>query len=291
MGDVYLLSLTSLHACLVAGEGDSTNMLQPNDWATKHRFAFEIASGMAFVHSFGKVHRDLKSGNILATFSNDGEVTLKVADFGAATIFQKHNSDSGNAVDEPRVRSGTGRVREFRLLGANSSSSSLRSQPPRSNSGGRSESLGIGAEWVGGDPQQTDSGVHWSAHMTADVGTLLWMAPEILLKKQKYGPEVDLYSYGIVLWEIAAQSIPWRHLDLNSNEQRDALLERIEYGDRPTVSPQWPRTYVDMMRRCWALEVSWRPPFPEVEKYFQTIVGGQGVQGGASGGGGSGGST
>jgi serine/threonine protein kinase len=59
--------------------------VQRDDWATKKRFAMEIASGMALVHSLGRIHRDLKSGNVLATV-HQGRVTLKVADFGTVTL-------------------------------------------------------------------------------------------------------------------------------------------------------------------------------------------------------------
>ena len=39
---------------------------------------------------------------------------------------------------------------------------------------------------------------------TNGVGTVLWMAPEVI-RGELYGPGADVYSYGIVLWEIAAQ--------------------------------------------------------------------------------------
>ena len=39
---------------------------------------------------------------------------------------------------------------------------------------------------------------------TNGVGTMLWMAPEVI-QGELYGREADVYSYGIVLWEIAAQ--------------------------------------------------------------------------------------
>jgi serine/threonine protein kinase len=33
-----------------------------------------------------------------------------------------------------------------------------------------------------------------------------WMAPEVLLDKD-YGPKADVYSLGIILWELAALSV------------------------------------------------------------------------------------
>ena len=37
------------------------------EWLAKLRFALDAATGMAFLHGLGVVHRDLKSGNLLVT--------------------------------------------------------------------------------------------------------------------------------------------------------------------------------------------------------------------------------
>lgn len=51
-------------------------------WSTKISFALDTATGMAYVHSMQRMHRDLKSGNLLVSAS----LTIKVADFGTATL-------------------------------------------------------------------------------------------------------------------------------------------------------------------------------------------------------------
>ena len=45
------------------------------------KYALEIARGMAYLHSFGVIHRDLKSDNLLMV-----DNSIKIADFGAARI-------------------------------------------------------------------------------------------------------------------------------------------------------------------------------------------------------------
>lgn len=47
--------------------------------------------------------------------------------------------------------------------------------------------------------------------MTNMTGTVCWMAPEIF-KKQPYGMKADIYSYGIVLWELIALARPYPEL-------------------------------------------------------------------------------
>ena len=44
------------------------------------------------------------------------------------------------------------------------------------------------------------------------VGTTLWMAPE-LLRRGSYGTPCDVYSFGIVMWELLALQLPWASLN------------------------------------------------------------------------------
>ena len=45
-------------------------------------------------------------------------------------------------------------------------------------------------------------------HFTRQVGTPNWMAPEIL-QTDEYGPEVDVYSYAMVLSELLTYNPPF----------------------------------------------------------------------------------
>ena len=58
----------------------------------------------------------------------------------------------------------------------------------------------------GGGSMQSEA---FQATMTRGVGTPLWMAPELFVGGTKYGPEVDVYSFGVIMWELATRKIPW----------------------------------------------------------------------------------
>lgn len=71
---------------LVEG-GDLLTMLKNSkvtlDWPTRIRMAKEVASALAFLHSKGVLHRDLKSENILIDSANE-TFSAKLCDFGFA---------------------------------------------------------------------------------------------------------------------------------------------------------------------------------------------------------------
>lgn len=51
-----------------------------------------------------------------------------------------------------------------------------------------------------------------SSTMTKCTGTLLWMAPEVFKGDLHYTSSVDVYSYGLIMWELATRKTPWDEL-------------------------------------------------------------------------------
>lgn len=46
---------------------------------------------------------------------------------------------------------------------------------------------------------------------TDDPGTYRWMAPE-MIKRKHYGRKVDVYSFGLILWEMVTGRIPYEEM-------------------------------------------------------------------------------
>ncbi len=70
-----------------ASGGELFDRIEPDYGMQKdlaHKYFQQLINGVEYIHSKGIVHRDLKPENLLL---NDND-TLKIADFGLATLFQ-----------------------------------------------------------------------------------------------------------------------------------------------------------------------------------------------------------
>lgn len=102
------------------------------------------------------------------------------------------------------------------------------------------------------------------------VETPMWVAPEILAGGQ-YSRASDVYSYGIIVYEIFVRKTPFEELDFRFLNQ---LEEQIIAGARPDLStlrqslPEVARLIED----CWQPEPEKRPTFSDVVERLMTII-------------------
>eukprot|EP00041_Stephanoeca_diplocostata_P035268 m.1236958 g.1236958 ORF g.1236958 m.1236958 type:complete len:253 (+) comp24667_c1_seq22:154-912(+) len=112
------------------------------------------------------------------------------------------------------------------------------------------------------------------AHMTDVVGTLAWMAPEVVRCRRDLmaRPAVDVYAFGIVLWELVTRSLPWddavRYPDAASIQAAIVGHERPEYDGS---DPQGVRMYA-MARTCWVDDPRARPSFVTLGDQLREIL-------------------
>ncbi|CAN1157865.1 Probable serine/threonine-protein kinase SIS8 [Linum perenne] len=98
-------------------------------------------------------------------------------------------------------------------------------------------------------------------------GTLPWMAPELLNGgSNKVSEKVDVFSFGIVLWEILTGEEPY------ANMHYGAIIGGIVNNTlRPTIpnfcDPEWRR----LMELCWAPNPEARPSFTEIASKLRTM--------------------
>ncbi|KAG0261028.1 hypothetical protein DFQ27_003170, partial [Actinomortierella ambigua] len=166
-----------------------SNLIPPKAWSIKFRIAQEIARGLAYIHSEGVLHLDLKSDNVLLT----RYLEVKLCDFGMSQV---KTSSASRSPAEAKVK-----------------------------------------------------------------GTYRWMAPEILeTKKPKYSTKSDVYSLGVVMWELAAHcTVPFEQL-----HDASMVVLVIKRGEREDLPDDTPSKYRFWVKRCWDHIPANRPEAHEV---------------------------
>eukprot|EP00250_Pteridium_aquilinum_P006013 c1600_g1_i1 orf=412-1587(+) len=150
------------------------------------KYALDVARGMEYLHSFGVIHRDLKSDNLLIS-----DKSIKIADFGVARI-----------------------------------------------------------------EVQTEG-------MTPETGTYRWMAPE-MIQRRSYNNKVDVYSFGIVLWELITGSLPFQNMTAVQ-----AAFAVVNRGTRPEIPTDCAPALAQIMTSCWDANPEVRPAFSEVVRLLE----------------------
>jgi len=92
-----------------------------------------------------------------------------------------------------------------------------------------------------------------------NVGPLKWMSPESLFQN-KYSTKSDVFSFGVVIYEIITQEPPWK--DLNAVQAVGELRD----GHRMALPENCicPTAMKELMEKCWAQLPTDRPDFEKI---------------------------
>eukprot|EP00002_Diphylleia_rotans_P016595 TRINITY_DN322_c0_g1_i1.p1 TRINITY_DN322_c0_g1~~TRINITY_DN322_c0_g1_i1.p1 ORF type:complete len:2502 (+),score=409.05 TRINITY_DN322_c0_g1_i1:87-7592(+) len=95
-------------------------------------------------------------------------------------------------------------------------------------------------------------------------GTIAYQAPEVLRGK-RYDEKADVYSFGIILWELETKDRPYRDADIL------VIQSQICHGLRPPLSKGISAEATQLIQRCWNSDPSERPSFQELHTSNQDL--------------------
>lgn len=181
----------------------------------------QVLQGLAYLHEHDIVHSDIKAANVLITDRGQAKLT----DFGTARVAANRNGYRSAA------RSGQEEA-----------------VSPSDFTGDR----------LGGDDSRPseDSSHHNKSGMRV-VGTLLWMAPELIRGETAASPASDIWSLGCTMIEMITSGYPWSEYEFENEEQVANLLR---YTKEPPEVPETKRSVLaTIARACLVLDYTQRP--------------------------------
>ncbi|XP_065649154.1 mitogen-activated protein kinase kinase kinase 7 isoform X4 [Hydra vulgaris] len=102
---------------------------------------------------------------------------------------------------------------------------------------------------------------HLHSDMTSNKGTPSWMAPEVF-EGSRYGEKCDVYSFGIILWEMLTRKKPFDGIPCQ-------IMWKVMHGVRPAQIKGVPQCFEVLIKRCWEKEEKDRPAFVDIVKFLK----------------------
>ena len=103
-----------------------------------------------------------------------------------------------------------------------------------------------------------------SMTMTSNIGTPLYMAPEILSGCGHYSMKSDVYSYGVLMVSLWNQKPPYSEMSVSSIA--DLFRKIVSEGVRPGIESSCPQSYFNLAQACMVEDAHSRPSFSEIWK-------------------------
>jgi hypothetical protein len=124
--------------------------------------------------------------------------------------------------------------------------------------------------------------------MTKNIGTVAWIAPELFGPKRTYTEKADVYSYGVILWELLTRKMPFGEVESFRSVPFSVPLRfgqpsllplkffsiplLVSRGDRPTLPKDTPADWKKLIKVAWHQKPQKRPDFKKVLRRLRAMV-------------------
>lgn len=114
------------------------------------------------------------------------------------------------------------------------------------------------------DPLAADSDALYE--MTGETGSYRYMAPEVFMHKH-YDKSVDVFSFAIIVQEMFEGTTAQRY-----QLPKSVAIARAKDKQRPGfISESYPRGMKELIKECWDVDPSKRPPFSVIIQRLEKI--------------------
>jgi hypothetical protein len=229
--DVDISGIPFLVMELVKGEPLSAKKARFGDPVFAREVVRQVAAGLSALHQVGIVHRDLKPQNVLLEPKPGESFLVKIVDFGIARV------STGPQPEAPGGVLDTDGFMQF-VQGEMSESIDAAAATATPPSGGA-------------QPVAALTGTGWL------LGTPLYMAPELARGVKDAPPSCDLWSLGVVAYQIGCGKMPFHEPPVN-------WMGRGEQPPQAIDASGLAEPLKGVVERCLAADPERRPTAAEV---------------------------
>eukprot|EP01125_Pyxidicula_operculata_P001438 TRINITY_DN1132_c0_g2_i1.p1 TRINITY_DN1132_c0_g2~~TRINITY_DN1132_c0_g2_i1.p1 ORF type:complete len:1224 (+),score=464.66 TRINITY_DN1132_c0_g2_i1:336-3674(+) len=102
---------------------------------------------------------------------------------------------------------------------------------------------------------------------SSTMGSVAWMAPEVLLNARDFTKKSDVYSFGVLIWQLFSGQDPCP----NDLAHVNLTYKVIHEGFRPHIPTGIPLVWKNLIDICWAQDPDERPTFETILEYLHEI--------------------
>ena len=78
------------------------------------------------------------------------------------------------------------------------------------------------------------------------IGSPRWTSPEHFEKSDMAGIKGDIYSFGVILWELVTKQVPWNQMHITSE-----ISHAVTAGKRLEIPKNCPSAIKKILNDCW----------------------------------------
>ncbi len=128
--------------------------------------------------------------------------------------------------------------------------------------------LGSRNVWVKFKDNQIRSKISDVINFNYEFNLCEWTAPEVL-RGEDGSAKSDIFSFGIILWEIFSGNVPYSDLKLNELQLACNITNKSLRPNLKNLPDNTPELIKDLISRCFEEDVTLRPEIFEIKQHLE----------------------